>query len=163
MLLFYSFCGVFMFHVQEVSWIMSMLKYLLIWWRMGWCWEQTQELPPVRWSLTRCARRSTTLLQISSTSTEWCIFLPRKYEFTFSFWVLVVPQLISVILLSLLQLLWGRYGSRHTEDHRSSVVQPDHLLSEQRQEASCGHGRQHTAGHAVQVSVHFMEFYLKFK
>lgn len=35
-------------------------------WRTGWCWEQIQERPPVKWSLTRCVPRSTTLLLTSS-------------------------------------------------------------------------------------------------
>ncbi|TMS18159.1 Proteasome subunit beta type-7 [Larimichthys crocea] len=31
---------------------------------MGWCSEQTRELPPVKWWPTRCVQRSITLLQI---------------------------------------------------------------------------------------------------
>lgn len=39
---------------------------------MEWCWEQTQELPPVKWWLTRCAQRSITSLQIYSKCHTWC-------------------------------------------------------------------------------------------
>lgn len=39
---------------------------------MGWCLEQTLELPPVKWWPTRCAPRSITLLQIYSKSHTCC-------------------------------------------------------------------------------------------
>ncbi|KAK2830760.1 hypothetical protein Q5P01_018691 [Channa striata] len=49
-------------------------------------------------------------------------------------------------------LLWSWNSSRHRKDHRSSLLQPHHLLPEQWEEPSCHHGRQHPAGYAVQVS-----------
>lgn len=48
--------------------LVTSIPVCLCWCRMESCWEQTRELPPVKWWLTRCVQRSTTLLRIYSKS-----------------------------------------------------------------------------------------------